>query len=347
MKKYNFAFLFCFSLKIVLSQSPAGNNQEIQFNNNGVFGASPYLTWDGTNLKFLDLGAYSARLYFKSENGDDSYIFSENYGPNKNRLVFHTRDDGDQDYAVFRNRHWNDGEKDVFEIHRTWTKANSNFYVVNGNVGIGTTAPNSQLNVGTKTTNSPSAVAQFGVSKASAEARVLSLVNSGGGSNQSTSIDFHNGPSWSPTGKIQVQQLGTDTKSKIHFYTYNSGLKNRMTINENGNVGIGTIIPDEKLAVNGNIHTKEVRVDLIGWSDFVFDEDYNLPTLKEVEKHIKENGHLKDIPSAEEVAKRGILLGDMNAKLLQKIEELTLYTIAQEKKLKLLLEKIEKLENKE
>jgi hypothetical protein len=214
----------------------------------------------------------------------------------------------------------------------------------NGNIGIGTTNPTSQLNVGTKTTNSPSTIAQFGTSVTSGEARVLSLVNSGGGSNQSTSLDFHNGASWSPTGKIQVQQLGTDTKSKLHFFTYNSGLKNRMTINENGYVGIGTINPDSELAVNGKIHTKEVKVDLIGWSDFVFENDYKLPTLAEVEQHIKEKGHLKDIPSAENVKENGILLGEMDSKLLQKIEELTLYTIEQEKRLNSIDLKNEKLE---
>jgi hypothetical protein len=108
--------------------------------------------------------------------------------------------------------------------------------------------------------------------------------------------------------------------------------------------------------VNGKIHTKEVKVDLIGWSDFVFENNYNLPTLKEVENHIKEKGHLKDIPSAKEVAENGIFLGEMDSKLLQKIEELTLYTIAQEKKIKELeslnskfieiLKRLEKLEKK-
>src|SRR5690606_21701619 len=112
-----------------------------------------------------------------------------------------------------------------------------------------------------------------------------------------------------------------------------TGMSTGLRINNLGNVGIGTISPDEKLSVNGNIHTKEVRVDLTGWSDFIFDNDYKLPTLEEVEKHIKEKGHLQNIPSAEEVEEKGILLGDMNAKLLQKIEELTLYTIDQEKKL--------------
>ncbi|PQJ80302.1 hypothetical protein [Polaribacter porphyrae] len=80
------------------------------------------------------------------------------------------------------------------------------------------------------------------------------------------------------------------------------------------------------------------------WSDFVFYKNYNLPTLQEVEKHIKEKGHLKDIPSAKEVEKNGIFLGEMNAKLLQKIEELTLYIIAQEKILKKQEEKIKELE---
>lgn len=110
-----------------------------------------------------------------------------------------------------------------------------------------------------------------------------------------------------------------------------------MWINGNGifggNVGIGMTNPAEKLEVNGTIHAKEVRVDLSGWPDYVFAKKYNLPTLKEVEKHIIQNGHLQNIPSAAEVLEKGIRLGDMNAKLLQKIEELTLYAIEQQKEL--------------
>lgn len=95
----------------------------------------------------------------------------------------------------------------------------------------------------------------------------------------------------------------------------------------NGNVGIGTTTPDSKLAVNGTIHSKEVKVDMTGWSDFVFKKDYSLPTLEEVEKHIAEKGHLENIPNEKEVLENGINLGEINAKLLQKIEELTLYII--------------------
>lgn len=112
------------------------------------------------------------------------------------------------------------------------------------------------------------------------------------------------------------------------------------------NVGIGT--RDTKgfrLGVKGKIAAEEVKVAIYNnWSDFVFENEYNLPSLKEVEKHINEKGHLKDIPSASEVAKNGIFLGDMNAKLLQKIEELTLYTIQQQKELEAQHQKNKSLE---
>lgn len=103
----------------------------------------------------------------------------------------------------------------------------------------------------------------------------------------------------------------------------------------NSTVGIGTTnTKGFKLGVNGKIAATEVKVAVYdNWSDFVFKKDYDLPTLKEVEKHIAEKGHLENIPSAKEVAKDGFFLGAMDAKLLQKIEELTLYTIQQEKEI--------------
>ncbi|MHC0446343.1 hypothetical protein ACWA1F_13115 [Flavobacterium sp. 3-218] len=117
-----------------------------------------------------------------------------------------------------------------------------------------------------------------------------------------------------------------------------SQLQERMRISSNGNVGIGISNPKNTLDVKGTIHSQEVKVNMENWSDFVFKRDYNLPTLAEVEKHIAEKGHLQNIPSEEEVLKNGISLGEMNAKLLQKIEELTLYVIEQNKR----LEKVEK-----
>ncbi|WP_269237352.1 hypothetical protein [Flavobacterium flavigenum] len=100
-------------------------------------------------------------------------------------------------------------------------------------------------------------------------------------------------------------------------------------------VGINTnVIPaGYAMAVKGKFITEEVKVQTYAnWPDFVFKKEYNLPSINEVEQHIKKKGHLPNIPSASEVSENGILLGEMNAKLLQKIEELTLYIIQQEKR---------------
>ncbi|MFH6983760.1 hypothetical protein [Marinoscillum luteum] len=116
------------------------------------------------------------------------------------------------------------------------------------------------------------------------------------------------------------------TASSVNSTTNN--LVERMRITSQGHVGIGTTNPDPnfKLSVNGSIRSKEVKVEA-NWSDFVFYDNYELRTLEEVEKHIAENGHLPEIPSEAEVTENGINLGEMNAKLLQKIEEITLYMI--------------------
>jgi len=121
------------------------------------------------------------------------------------------------------------------------------------------------------------------------------------------------------------------------------GTRHYMSIMQD-RVGIGTNSPDVALTVNGNIHSKEVKVDANIWPDFVFKNDYDLPALSEVEKHIKEKGHLENIPSEEEVLKNGINLGEMNTKLLQKIEELTLYVIDLNKKVNDIQIKNDKLE---
>lgn len=101
----------------------------------------------------------------------------------------------------------------------------------------------------------------------------------------------------------------------------------------NGNIGIGTNNSSEKLSVNGTIRSKEIKVEATPWPDYVFAEDYTLKSLEETEAYIKENKRLPDMPSAEEVAENGIALGEMNRLLLEKVEELTLYIIHQQKEI--------------
>ncbi len=103
-------------------------------------------------------------------------------------------------------------------------------------------------------------------------------------------------------------------------------------------IGIGTASPTCKLDVNGHILAKEINVD-INPADFVFEDNYELRSLETVEKYITVNKHLPDIPSGEKIEAEGIGLGKMQSKLLQKIEELTLYAIEQEKR----IEELEKI----
>lgn len=118
--------------------------------------------------------------------------------------------------------------------------------------------------------------------------------------------------------------LWTENGADIHF--------------DSGNVAIGrtTVPAGYALAVDGNIRTREVRVDQDTWPDYVFDKDYDLPTLEEIQNYIQEKGHLPNIPSAAEVQADGLELGEMNRLLLEKIEELTLYTLEQQEKIEAL-----------
>ncbi|WP_212002318.1 hypothetical protein [Chitinophaga sp. HK235] len=136
-----------------------------------------------------------------------------------------------------------------------------------------------------------------------------------------------------------VIDFSNSTDNQIWFnkadtsLNFKAGGVERFVVLGNGNVGVGTLHPQSKLAVAGIITAQRVRVTLSDWSDFVFHEDYQLPTLQDIEKYVIEHKHLPDIPSAEEVKKDGIELGEMNKKLLQKIEELTLHLIRQQKEI--------------
>lgn len=99
----------------------------------------------------------------------------------------------------------------------------------------------------------------------------------------------------------------------------------------NGFVGIGTTNPQYLLSVKGTVGAEEFIVTNTGWSDYVFQPGYHLRPLSEVNAFIQANHHLPDIPSEAEVKEKGVSVGEMQSKLLAKVEELTLHMIQQEK----------------
>lgn len=133
----------------------------------------------------------------------------------------------------------------------------------------------------------------------------------------------------------------------ILLVSFSCGAQNSLSsiTQKNGMIGIGTNNPDQMLTVKGKIHTQEVLVDLNGAvaPDYVFEKyyqgqsalnsDYQMLDLKSLEAFLKQNHHLPEIPSAQKLKEDGLELKKMNLLLLQKIEELTLYTIEQQKQL--------------
>lgn len=119
----------------------------------------------------------------------------------------------------------------------------------------------------------------------------------------------------------------------------------KMRLTPTGNLAIGTTDPGAyKLAVEGTIGARKVDVKLTSWADFVFHDGYQLPTLQEIEKYILIHQHLPGIPSEKEVLQNGLDLGEFNKRLLEKVEELTLHLIAQDKKNTALAERLKYLE---
>lgn len=173
-----------------------------------------------------------------------------------------------------------------------------------GNVGIGIGAPAFKLQVEAN---------GFGIIQSSAGTKAGFYVAAGGG--------------W----------VATQTYDPLYFCT---GLLNgnnvaQMMIATNGNVGIGTLNPTYKLSVNGNVRSKEVVVES-GWADYVFENTYKLKSLQEVESFILQHKHLPNIPSAKEIEANGLHLGEVQKKMMEKIEELTLYIIELKKEIDLI-----------
>lgn len=218
----------------------------------------------------------------------------------------------------------------------------NNTFPVSGYVGIGTTSPSAKLHVIGYAKFNPSLLQQTAGVLINPDDGSIELAS---GVNTLSYIDFK--------GK---NNLSSDFKGRISYtddwgFSFGrDGKLNILVIRANDNVGIGTANPDEKLTVKGKIHAEEIKVDLSVPADYVFQKyftgssslkpDYQMPSLTEIETFVKENHHLPNIPSAREIQENGLQLGEMNNLLLQKVEELTLYIIEQNKRVEALEAKI-------
>lgn len=243
------------------------------------------------------------------------------------------------------------GTSSDFQLYTGGSAAGNLRLVVlpNGNVGIGTATPGSNLAVtGVSNTN-------ISVGNSSTAGRLgLATASCAGCFSDMAAIGDAIVRGWSTNAKLLFVNNGISATAgnvdAISFVTGTSGVNEniRMRIFANGNVAIGT--PSEftastpfpngyNLYISKGILSPKVRVapqSSLDWADFVFEKDYKLKSIEEVESYIKKNNHLPDVPSSEEVKSKGIDLAAMDARLLQKIEELTLYVIAQQKQIKAL-----------
>lgn len=215
----------------------------------------------------------------------------------------------------------------------------------NGNVGIGTASPAFTLDVG-GSINATSFLlngaaftgSQWTTSASNIYYNVAGSVGIGTTTpSASYKLDVNgaiNATGLNLNGTAITSSQWTTSGSNIYF-------------NTSGNVGIGSLSPNQKLTVNGTIYGKEVKVDLnVPGPDYVFDKDYALPSLDEISAYIEINKHLPEVPSAIEMEKNGINLSEMNMLLLKKIEELTLHVLKVNERLKCLEKENEALRNK-
>lgn len=234
----------------------------------------------------------------------------------------------------------------------------ANVPTTNVNVGIGTNTPTGKLEV----VGVPNGQTFASYNDRANKSLILNAGSLVGGSSYYRMLKFFDFPesnldnkSWfwfalEDKNDFNRFRVVAETGGYTQMIVSNKEQEEVMTLNEDGNnnvtmtlpkansfLGIGTTsftdgIDTYRLSVKGAIRAERVKV-YTTWADYVFEKNYKLPTLQDVEKQIAEKGHLKDIPSAKEVQENGIELGEMNKLLLQKVEELTLYVISLNKEL--------------
>ena len=217
----------------------------------------------------------------------------------------------------------------------TYTMASSagtfTMWTVNSNTGVGTIAPEAKLHV-------------EGNGLINGDVRIGNTQNEMGyGKRLEFGYQGNSDAIWMVRNNLYPDQselrlnIGDDGNDRFtigHTFYSNGAWMPAVSITSSGHMSVGTMsVPSGYcLAVGGNIIAEKVRVQLQPqWPDYVFEKGYRLPTLREVEQFVQKNKHLPDVPSAQEVIEKGLDLGENQAVLLKKIEELTLYIIQQQK----------------
>jgi len=266
----------------------------------------------GLSMRYQNSSSAGSNIYYYTADANTYFdnLYSNTAGTNYGSFNFRSRDEQSQ----LTSRLFLNGQ--------------------NGNVGIGTSTPATKLEVITST-----------------DYDQLSLTKNTVEGDKGSGIIFRNrvdDGSITDIGGIQVRLKHGGTgfiSGSLSLYTkYNSSKVEAVTINPQGDMGIGTLSPTEKLAVNGKIRAKEIKVEASNWPDYIFEEGYKVGSLEELESYIKTNKRLPEMPAAKEIETNGLMLGEVVKLQQKKIEELTLHLIEKDKELRSIAAKQKEME---
>ena len=314
----------------ILLASTGTNKSVIQFRSSGnniTVGSDNVMKFNAPNMQFYPTGQVAVNGAFKATGnvtlsglaGSSSKVLTVGTNGQLSSVEYSTFNDNLGNHTAEQNINLN-GKKIVNGTSTT----KGIFVSTEGKVRIGTgfTVPSNALEVDGTIVSSELKISNL--ANATPQALIIypdGLVHATSYSTLADNMGNH----------TATQNINLDGNKIVG----SSASTNGLFVGTNGNVriGDGSGNPSKALEVNGIVRSKEVLVEITGWSDFVFEKDYKLMSLAEVEQFVKQHGHLPDVPSANEVEENGIGLGEMNALLLQKIEEMTLHLIEMEKRI--------------
>ena len=317
----------------ILLASTGTNKSIIHFrnsDNNITVGSDNVMKFNAPNMQFYPTGQMAVNGAFKATGnvtlsglaGSSSRVLTVGTNGQLSSVEYSTFNDNLGNHTAEQNINLN-GKKIV-----NGTSGSGGIFVsTTGNVGINTELPQQKLHV------------------KDGNILISRLSNRPPGSTNGSLLFGDTITTAHPFGRWGIEYLDQDGVRGLNFWKTSDNIGGPLNYvlflcseedaSLKGNVGIGTGTPTEKLTVNGKVLAREVIVsnDIRTWPDYVFAPGYEMMSLTELEAYVNEHHHLPDVPSAEEVEEQGIGLGEMNAILLQKVEEMTLRMIEMEKRI--------------